>query len=553
MPSLRPAVRRLAVALGAAAVVAVPLVPGTAQAQEPAGSTVVGELVQAWPESEHADAAGAAAEQPLTWVETADGESVRIPTEDAAGLEPGSTVEVTVGAEVTAPATEDGLQAAREVLDTEVVAEAQPVRAATNQVTVALVAPRGVAHDAVAAAEVAAVVDGPVAQFWSGQTEGAVDLNVTETHGWVDTTVGCGKPAALWDEAAAKVGFTPGPGKHLLLYLSSASPANCAYGLAEVGSQRASGGRAWVREALPSLVAHELGHNLGLGHSSALYCAAGPESGGCTTAAYRDHYDVMGASWEQVGTLNVVQEATLGLLGTGDLRALKADGSSAEVMLTPLSGTEGVRAVRLTGRNGLQYWLELRTGTGQDAWLGTGADRFGLQSGVLIRRLGDWPDTSLLLDATPAAGRHGDYQAALPVGKTVRLVGGFAVTVTAEGADGATLAISSTASGAAPQAPAAPGAGQAPDVLAAEGGTAAPAAEPATGTTQDAPEAVTAQNPLKAASAAADAEPETVTAEPAVVPASQSRPLTLPLAAGGVLAAAALLVGLRLFRTRARR
>ena len=364
-------VRRLVPAIAAAVVVAVPLLPGAAQAQEPSGTTVVGELVQAWPEVAH-DSAGsaAAAEQPITWVETAGGRSVRIPTDDAAGLTVGSTVEVTVGGEVPDSAGGKGLHPARDLLRSRVVAETEPVPGVTNEVTVALVAPRGVAHDDVLPQQLAQAVDGPVAEFWSEQTGGRVELQVTRTKGWIDTTVGCGDPGRLWDQAARRAGFTPGPGKHLVLYLSSAAPENCAYGLAEVGSHVSSGGRVYVRDLLPSLIAHELGHNFGLGHSSALHCAHGAESGGCRTAAYRDLYDVMGASWQQVGTLNAVQAASLGLFDADDgaQRTLRADGTSAEVTLTPLSGTDGVRAVRLVGHEGRQYWLELRTPSGQDEW-----------------------------------------------------------------------------------------------------------------------------------------------------------------------------------------
>jgi hypothetical protein len=551
-------VRRLVPALAAVAVVALPLLPATAQAQEPAGSTVVGELVQAWPEAAHDDAAGqAAAEQPITWVETEDGESVRIPTEDAARLPVGSTVEVTVGAEIPDTTTAEGLDPARTVLDSELLADAEPATAVTNEVTVALVAPRGAPHDTVRPGDVAAVVDGPVAQFWSEQTGGAVTLHVEETHDWVDTAVGCGDSAKLWNEAAEQVGFRPGAGKHLLLYLSSASGPDCAYGLAEVGSQVSSGGRAYVRDVLPSLIAHELGHNFGLGHSSALYCADGAETGGCDTAAYRDHYDVMGASWDQVGTLNAVQAAMLGLLDPATERTLQADGSSAEVELAPLSATGGVRAVRLVGHDGRQYWLELRTPAGRDDWLGTTADRFGLEAGVLVRRLGDWPNTSLLLDATPAAGRDGDYQVAVPVGTTIRLAGGFGVTVTSADMGGATLQLTSTAaaSGSAPDAPAVP-AGDAPDVLSGEecpACTEPDAAIPAAGV----PAGATTTSPVaeeRAGTAAPSGDhQQTAAAEPAVVPASDSRSLALPAAAAAVLVGAALLVARQLIRTRVRR
>ena len=557
MLSVPGVVRRLLPALAVAAVAAVPLAPATAQAQEPAGRTVVGELVQAWPEVAHDSAAGHEAEQPLTWVETAAGESVRIPTEDAAGLTAGSTVEVTVGAEVRDEAAGEGLDPARELIDGRVVAEAQQIPVVTNQVTVALVAPRGAAHDDVRPEQLAAAVDGPVAQFWSEQTGGAVDIDVVGAHDWVDTTVGCGDPGRLWDEVARKVGFTPGPGKHLLLYLSGAARQNCVYGLAEVGSHISSGGRAYVREVLPSLIAHELGHNFGLGHSSALHCAEGPETGGCDTAAYRDLYDVMGASWKQVGSLNAVQAASLGLFDASAAQTLTADGSSADVALAPISGTEGVRAVRLVGHEGRQYWLELRTPAGQDRWLGTGADDFGLEGGVLVRRAGDWPDTSLLLDATPSSGRDGDSQVAVPVGTTVRLTGGFAVTVTSADTGGATLRIvsSASASGALPDADTAP-VGDAPEILPGEDAVQAAPEGPAGAATAPAPASV--EQPAgtagaTAADVAVEDEQDVVAAEPAVVPASQSRSMALPTAAAGVLGGAALLVGVQLFRTRTRR
>jgi hypothetical protein len=545
-------VRRLLPAFAVAAVVAGPLVPGAAQAQEPVGSTVVGELVQAVPETAEGEAAHAA-EQPITWVETAGGESVRIPTEEAAGLTAGSTVEVTVGAEVD-DAAGQGLEPARELLDSTVVAEQRSATVTTNEVTVALVAPRGVARDATTPAQLAAAVDGPVADFWAAQTGDAVNLHVGTTHaGWVDTTVGCGDPARMWDQAASAVGFEAGPGKHLVLYLSSAAPENCAYGLAEIGSDVSSGGRVYVRDVLPSLIAHELGHNFGLGHSSALYCADGAETGGCETAPYRDLYDVMGASWDQVGTLNAVQAARLGLLDGPGRRTVPADGTSSTVQLAPLAGADGVRGVRLVGHGGLEYWLELRTPSGQDRWLGTGDDDYGLEGGVLVHRTGEWPDTSLLLDPTPSSGREGDYQAAVPVGGSVTLTGGFAVTVTAANLSGATVEITSTAtaSDALPEpAPAA----DAPDVLPAESaaqgavpsdaGAAAPA-QPAAETAAVEPAAADTDTVADAVEAA----PE----QPAVVTAAHARSLGLPVAAAGVLAGAAALVGVRLVRTRARR
>ena len=50
--------------------------------------------MQAWPED--ARAAPAEAEGPISWVQNSDGDAVRIPTEDVAGIPTGSTMQVTV-------------------------------------------------------------------------------------------------------------------------------------------------------------------------------------------------------------------------------------------------------------------------------------------------------------------------------------------------------------------------------------------------------------------------------------------------------------------------
>ncbi|MFP5370019.1 MAG: reprolysin-like metallopeptidase, partial [Actinomycetes bacterium] len=305
----RPHVARSLV-LGVSAGVAISILawPTGAAADDEvsAGETVVGELVQVWPEYEDLeDTAEHADDGPLSYLRTDSGEAVRLDSDDVEEIAAGSIVEVTVGREITDTASaEAGFAEARNVLEAEVL-EASPEPPAqtapaalpyTNSVTVAMVAPAGGSRDSTTVDKVVTAVNGPVADFWDEQTDGRIRIGVTASHDWISTTAGCSDPYALWTEVARKVGFTRGAGKHLLLYVTG-TPSNlagCSYGLAEVGSAPSVGGYSYVRDVHTPLVAHELGHNFGLGHSSAAQCFQPGYSGGCWTYAYRDFYDVMG-------------------------------------------------------------------------------------------------------------------------------------------------------------------------------------------------------------------------------------------------------------------
>jgi hypothetical protein len=528
-------------------------VPSVARAES--GTAVVGELVHVMAEGEpgaaHADDAG----HRLSWVQTDSG-AVRVPADQVATVPAGSTVALTLGAAVEDEVSANGHASARTVLDGEVVASAEtteptrsPRTGLTNEVTVVLVAPAGTTPDGTRLRDVVATVDGPVADFWSQQTGGAIALGVTDARDWVSTSAGCATPEALWDEVAATVGFVPGPGKHLVLRLSgqtAAQPA-CSYALAQVGTGPGSGGRLYVRETLTSLIAHELGHNFGLGHSSAVQCEGAVEDGSCRTAGYRDLYDVMGASWSQLGALNAPQASALGVLPAGAQHTVSVGEEATTVALAPLAGNQGIRGLRLIDAEGVAYWLELRSGTGRDGWLGTRDNVYRLDSGVLLHREGTFPDTSFLLDGTPSAAARwdADLQSALPAGVPIRLSDGD-LTVTVRSVDGVGAVVD-----VAPGAPAGEAVAPAPRSTARPGTLAAapaPAPVPAT-----APDGAVAEAPVRdllsprALEFAITQQP--VSLDPAAGTAD-SLPSFLVPAAGVVLAAGAGLVLRSLSRRR---
>jgi hypothetical protein len=123
--------------------------------------------------------------------------------------------------------------------------------------------------------------------------------------------------ATAADAAARSAGWEPSAYNHILYAL----PDNASCDWAGLGQM--PGRRIWINGALAtSVVAHELGHNLGAHHANTYRCTDGGAavtlSGTCTSSEYGDPFDVMGlngvlmSSWHraQVGQLPAAQQVT---------------------------------------------------------------------------------------------------------------------------------------------------------------------------------------------------------------------------------------------------
>ena len=135
-------------------------------------------------------------------------------------------------------------------------------------------------------------------------------------YGWytVAATAGCDVNAIAHDGKAAAVadGFSATGYQHIIYVFPYQSSCGGWAGLGEL-----PGNESWMNGYIaPWVVAHELGHNMGLHHANSFTCidAGAPVaiSANCTSDEYGDPYDVMGEdawhnnAWHllQIGFLN---------------------------------------------------------------------------------------------------------------------------------------------------------------------------------------------------------------------------------------------------------
>ena len=208
--------------------------------------------------------------------------------------------------------------------------------------------------------------------------------------------------------AASLLGLLLGQYSHLVYAFPG---SGCQW--AGLGSVGGSPGEVWINGPVDTrILAHELGHNLGLYHSHALECGSVALGGSCSSVEYGDKFDTMGLGYAY--HFNAVQKDLLGWLGYGVSPPISHVQSSGTYTLDPYE-TPGANPKALKVQTSLGDWLyvEYRRPVGFDSGL-TGYPN--VTSGVLVHYWNGDGNGVYLLDMTPATTSWQDP--ALTVGNT---------------------------------------------------------------------------------------------------------------------------------------
>ncbi len=231
-----------------------------------------------------------------------------------------------------------------------------------------------------------------VGAYWVNELDGGISSFTQPLVATTSLTSACPTTEStynsVWSAAAATFGrspsyYTNGGGHHLVVILPAACGAagSTGTGLGTIGSSVHQGGLNFVSnesDVAVTTLAHEIGHNLGLGHGNLSYCGTSSfdEGSGCTVYEYNDVYSIMGYALEGWGNtlpaLPAPQRDFLKGYSTGEITTQvpspSAPLSKMTYTLKPASDSSGLRAISVTDPfTGLTYYVELRSGSGADA------------------------------------------------------------------------------------------------------------------------------------------------------------------------------------------
>jgi hypothetical protein len=233
-------------------------------------------------------------------------------------------------------------------------------------------------------------------EYWSQQSSQGMKFDLVGTVPWYRSTYSCDTTqgsVSLWNQAAAKaaasLGYQWSKNNHLVLVFPSNTTCAMGIGLGTVGWSANEGGQSWVigdgagtgrpagtgameRQTL----AHELGHNLSLGHATWIDCSTanpvpgfvGYDGSTCVRKDYGDITDVMGGGvlHRDGGALSSAQAIRAGIWPSSAW-VTAPQGTTGPYTLHDITADSGTRGIVVQDNDGVNYFIEYRNFSNEDA------------------------------------------------------------------------------------------------------------------------------------------------------------------------------------------
>ncbi|GIG34854.1 DUF4214 domain-containing protein [Cellulomonas pakistanensis] len=276
--------------------------------------------------------------------------------------------------------------------------------------------------------------------YWQRQSSNRIDIQTSVRPAVTVTRPTLCDVDLIMDQVVLQTGLAPTSNRHVAVWFPE--HADCGFaGLASI-----NGGAIWLNGATQTYVlAHELGHNFGLGHANTLECTAAggarvpltSDGARCEVTEYGDDTDVMGQGrdWNRPGSLS---SGFAHALGWADVTTISGPVlAERTVDLAPLSQTTGNRGVQLSSDLGPVY-TDYRPAVDNDA--AHRPEWAGVQARLVLTDPHYWYSTSYLLDLQPAQAPFANPS--LPVGQSWEVPGADAIITTTSTGGAARITVS---------------------------------------------------------------------------------------------------------------